>query len=73
MAERAGFEPAVPFWGTRHFQCRTIGQLGHLSGINGYLFNISCSFCLAPIFSAGLYVMKKLVALFCNYALQCSP
>ena len=22
MAERVGFEPTVPFWGTRHFQCR---------------------------------------------------
>jgi hypothetical protein len=25
-AERAGFEPAVSFWPTRHFQCRTFGR-----------------------------------------------
>ena len=31
MAERVGFEPTVPFWSTQHFQCCTIGQLGHLS------------------------------------------
>ncbi len=24
--ERVGFEPTVPFWGTRHFQCRTFGH-----------------------------------------------
>src|ERR1700687_5830426 len=24
--ERAGFEPAVSFWPTRHFQCRTFGR-----------------------------------------------
>ena len=26
MAERAGFEPAVPFRGTQHFQCCTFGR-----------------------------------------------
>jgi hypothetical protein len=24
MAERVGFEPTVPFWSTRHFQCRAL-------------------------------------------------
>ncbi len=32
MAEREGFEPSVPrFSGTRDFQSRSFGQLGHLS------------------------------------------
>ena len=26
MAERAGFEPAVPFWGTYDFQSYTFGR-----------------------------------------------
>ena len=26
MAERVGFEPTVPFWGTRHFQCRQFSR-----------------------------------------------
>ncbi len=31
MAERGGFEPPVPLWGTHDFQSCTIGQLCHLS------------------------------------------
>jgi hypothetical protein len=32
MAERVGFEPTVPLLGgTRDFQSRSFGQLGHLS------------------------------------------
>ena len=26
MAERVGFEPTVPFWGTQHFQCCQINH-----------------------------------------------
>ncbi len=34
MAERVGFEPTVPLLGgTRDFQSRSFGQLGHLSAI----------------------------------------
>ena len=34
MAEREGFEPSVPLYGsTRDFQSRSFGQLGHLSGL----------------------------------------
>ena len=31
VAERRGFEPRVPFWGTPAFQASTLSQLGHLS------------------------------------------
>ena len=35
MAERVGFEPTVPLLGgTRDFQSRSFGQLGHLSAIS---------------------------------------
>ncbi len=34
MAERVGFEPTVPLLGgTRDFQSRSFGQLGHLSAM----------------------------------------
>ena len=35
MAERVGFEPTVPLLGgTRDFQSRSFGQLGHLSAVS---------------------------------------
>ena len=37
MAEREGFEPSVPLFGsTRDFQSRSFGQLGHLSEITDH-------------------------------------
>ena len=45
MAEREGFEPSVPrFSGTRDFQSRSFGQLGHLSAVAVWKMTLSRSF-----------------------------
>ena len=37
MAEREGFEPSVPLWGTHDFQSCALDQLSHLSAAPFYL------------------------------------
>ncbi len=40
VAEREGFEPSVPLFGsTRDFQSRSFGQLGHLSSQTSFSLN----------------------------------
>ena len=44
LAEREGFEPSVPLWGTHDFQSCALDQLSHLSAALFYLIE-KCGVC----------------------------